>query len=215
MENLTYALPAVMVVGMIIFYIVYFMRIRKAGGMKEAGRKYWREQFGLAPDESVIAMGIGTFYIGPLVPETARSTGGQVLDVLTGTSWRGANVFIGFSDKGRFAVAVEGTEDGPDTVKNSIGLADIGYGVLGVWGPNPRLRLDRAAEAWPGHKHLPKPGKCPKRPNLKGKSVRQELVRLITPEGRVLAIFLEPDWIGPLRTWCEGGPVSADPAFVS
>lgn len=209
---INYLFPILIVLGVGIYYLLYFRRIKQLGGMKAAGEVYWREQFGLDVGEKVVSMGVGAFYMGPLVPESERSTGDKVVDFLTNTTWRGANVFIAFTSGERFGIAVEETEDGPKGVQTSLGLK--GYGRLGVWGPRERLLFQTAAEAWPGSPHLPNEGQKPKRQALTGGTVRMELVRLTSPDGQSWALFIEPAWVPLMRSWSQGGPAYVDPRYV-
>ncbi|MCB9563962.1 MAG: hypothetical protein H6708_26500 [Kofleriaceae bacterium] len=62
----------VIVIGVVAFmgfyYWRYFANIKNAGGREAAGRIYWREQFGLPPDEDVVSLAIGQWYLGPWCP---------------------------------------------------------------------------------------------------------------------------------------------------
>jgi len=195
-----------------IYYFLYFQKIKKAGGREAAGRTYWREQFGLDEDEEVVSMGIGTWYLGPLVPDTMRSTGEKVVDVLTRTTYRGAMLWLGFTSKNRFALSVEETEDGPTPMRSSIGL-NSGYAPLAIFDGNARPRIDHANEAWPGSEQLPKDSQKPKRMNMNRQNVKQELIRLSSPDGRQMVFFVEPDWVHHMQNWSQSGQVFADPRF--
>lgn len=193
------------------YYVRYFNNIKKAGGRAAAGRIYWREQFGLPPDEDVVSMGVGQWYLGPLVPETMRSAGQQVMDFLTQTSYRGALLWVGFTTRGRLALSVEPTDDGPRPLASSVGIK--GYAPLAVFG-EPRPRIELAAEAWLGSDKLPKPGQKPKRANLAGRTETLELIRLTAADGGQMTFFVEPGWIAHLQAWSRGGPVYADPQWT-
>lgn len=197
-----------------IYYVLYFRKINKAGGRAAAGKVYWREQFALDQDEDVVSMGIGTWYLGPLVPETMRSMGEQVMDVLTRTTYRGAMLWLGFTSKGRFALSVEETEDGPKPMKSSIGLKS-GYAPLAIFDPSARPRIETADEAWPGSDKLPRDSQKPKRPNMSGQNVRQELIRLTGPDGHQMTFFVEPDWVHHIRNWAATGQCFVDPRWVT
>jgi hypothetical protein len=195
-----------------IYYVIYFNKIKKAGGSAAAGRTYWREQFGLDADEQVVSMGIGTWYLGPLVPDTMRSTGEKVIDVLTSTTYRGAMLWIGFTDKNRFALSVEETDDGPKPVASSIGLAS-GYAPLAIFNPGT-ARIEHADEAWPGSDQVPRDSQKPKRVNMSSQNVKQELIRITEADGRQMVFFVEPDWVHHLRNWSQTGQVFADPRWA-
>ncbi len=195
------------------YYIRYFHNINKAGGRAAAGKIYWREQFGLDQDEEVVSMGIGTWYLGPLVPETMRSTGEQVVDFLTRTTYRGANMWIAFTNKGRLALAVEPTEDGPQAVRSSIGLAK-GYTPLAIFG-EPRPRIETGEQAWPGSDKLPRDSQKPCRVNTEGRQVRQELLRITDARGQTMTFFVEGPWVGYMCQWAAGGPAMIDPRWVT
>ncbi len=207
----------IVVVGVVAFlgfyYWRYFANIQKAGGRAAAGKIYWREQFGLDADEEVVSMGIGTWYLGPLVPETMRSGVDKVVDVLTMTTYRGANMWIAFTNKGRLALAVEPTEDGPRPAKSSIGMPS-GYAPLAIFGPDPRPRVETAEQAWPGSDKLPRDNQKPVRVNTFGEQVRQELIRLSPATGAPLTFFVEGTWVPYIYNWSVGGPAQVDPRWV-
>jgi hypothetical protein len=196
-----------------IYYVRYYASIKKAGGRHAAGKIYWREQFGLDPDEDVVSMGIGTWYLGPLVPETMRSTAEKVFDALSRTTYRGANMFVAFTSKHRLALAVEPTENGPRPAASSIGLAR-GYAPLAIFGAGSRPRIERGEEAWPGSPDLPGDRQKPNRVNTLGHAVRQELVRLTDAGGHQMTFFVEGDWVGWMQHWAQGGPPRIDPQWV-
>ena len=205
------ALPAVFITLGLVYSMVMYRRAKSAGGAGAA--RYWREQFGLAADENVVAMTNGCFYLGPLVPSTQRDLVQKAGDLLSGTRWRGANLFFAFTDRERFAVAVEATEDGPKAVQNTQGLVDIGYAVLGVYGPVGRPQVLRAIDAWPGSKDLPKKKDHPKIRTLSGETTRLDLVCLMPNHQPSLVFFIDPQWVRPLQDWCGGGPVLQDPKW--
>lgn len=207
------AILGAVLVFIVLFYLNYFRKIKAAGGRAAAGRIYWREQFGLEQDEHVVSMGIGTWYLGPLVPETMRSTGERVFDALTGTTYRGANMWVCFTNKDRFAISVEETEDGPKPAKSSIGLAS-GYAPLAIFAGQPRPHVYTADQVWPGSPDLPKDSQKPKRPNTMGESIRQELIQLVGPDGSRMTFFVEGTWMRHLQHWCAGGGVAIDRRWV-
>lgn len=207
----------VIVIGVVAFmgfyYWRYFANIKNAGGREAAGRIYWREQFGLPPDEDVVSLAIGQWYLGPLVPETMRSLGERVMDVLSRTTYRGAMMWIAFTSKGRLALAVEPTDEGPRPATSSIGMPK-GYAPLAVLGdPQPRPWIETAAEAWPGSDQLPRDSQKPSRANTWGEVVRQELVRVRTHDGGSMTFFVEGSWVPVLHAWSRGGPVHVDPRW--
>ncbi len=218
--NVVYTAPMhfLVIIGVVafigIYYFIYFNKINKAGGRAAAGKIYWREQFGLEPDEEVVSMGIGTWYLGPLVPETMRSTGEQIVDVLTRTTYRGAMLWLGFTNKNRFAISVEETEDGPRPMKSSIGL-NSGYAPLVVFDGQARPRIETAEQAWPGSDKLPKDSQKPKRVNMNSQNVRQDLIRVTAPDGHTMVFFAEPDWVHHLQHWSQSGQVFADPRWAT
>lgn len=210
MYALVFVAAAVFIGG---YYLLYFNNIKKAGGRAAAGKLYWREQFGLDQDEEVVSMGIGTWYLGPLVPETMRSTGEQVMDFLTRTTYRGAMMWIAFTNKNRLALAVEPTEEGPAPARSSITMVK-GYAPLAIFG-EPRPYVQTAAEAWPGSSQLPKDSQKPKRANTSGKVVRQELIRLMDGQGRSMVFFVEGDWVASMQQWAQGGAPRIDPQWIT
>jgi hypothetical protein len=208
-----YIVILVVIVGIVLYYFNYAKKIKAAGGSKEAGIKYWQDQFGLEGEERVVSMGIGSWYLGPLAPGTQRSTGEKVLDALTSTSYRGANLFLAFTSKDRLALAQEETDAGPKREKSSIGMKTM-YGRIGVLEASARPLLETAAEAWPGSKDLPKKKDRPVRANLEGEEVTLELVRL-TPVGHdPWVLYLEPRWIEAVGKWCRGGPALVEQRWV-
>lgn len=196
-----------------IYYIRYYANIKRAGGKHAAGKVYWREQFGLDQDEEVVSMGIGTWYLGPLVPETMRSTAEKVFDAISRTTYRGANMWIAFTNKNRLALAVEPTEEGPKPAKSSIGLQK-GYAPLAIFDGGQRPRIDTGAEAWPGSPDLPHDRQKPTRANVAGQVVRQELIRVTAANGQQMTFFVEPDWVGSMQHWSRGGEARVEAQWV-
>jgi hypothetical protein len=197
-----------------LFYARYYANLKKAGGRAAAGAIYWREQFALDPDEEVVAMAIGTWYLGPLVPETMRSTAEKVLDALSRTSYRGAHMWIAFTTKNRLALAVEPTEEGPRPARSSIGMPSS-YAPLAIFGAELRPWIERSEEAWPGSPHLPSDRQKPVRANSFGQMTRQDLIRITSHDGRQMTFFVEDDWVAPLQGWARGGPPRIDPRWVA
>jgi hypothetical protein len=195
-----------------VYYLRYFSKLKAAGGRTAAGATYWREQFGLDADEHVVSMGIGTWYLGPLVPETMRSTGERILDAIGGVTYRGANMWVAFTSKNRLALAVEPTENGPRPAASSIGMP-TGYAPLAIFAPTPAPRIETADQAWPGAADLPRDSHKPIRVNTEGRKARQELVR-ITGYDRQLTFFVEGDWVADLQRWSAGGAPRVDPRWT-
>lgn len=199
---------------MAVYYVRYFANIKKAGGSLAAGKIYWREQFALDADEDVVSLGIGTWYLGPLVPETVRSTAEKVFDAISRTSYRGANMFVAFTSKGRLALAVEPTENGPRPAKSSIGMPK-GYAPLAIFDHHQPPLVQTAAEAWPGSPHLPADRDKPKRANTDGRVVSQELIRLGFAGGRHMTFFVEADWVPAIAAWSRGAQPRVDPRWIT
>lgn len=197
-----------------VYYVRYFSNIKKAGGSAAAGKIYWREQFGLDQDEDVVSLGIGTWYLGPLVPETMRSTAERVLDAISRTSYRGANMWIAFTSKNRLALAVEPTENGPRPARSSIGMPK-GYAPLAAFDAGRRPLIQTAAEAWPGSPHLPRDHQRPSRANTDGRIVPQELIRLTAASGQPMTFFVEADWVVSMQAWSRGGQPRVDPRWTT
>lgn len=217
MSPVVYIAPLVLIGFIVLYYVFYFSKIKKAGGMQAAGEAYYREQYGLNPDEKVVAQWVGGFYLGPLLPDTMQSTGGKVVDFITGTTRRGAKIHFAFTDKQRLALSVEaGAEDEHGdrlkAAKGSVGLQH-GLGPFAVFGPDPRPRLLDAKEAFGDSPHLPKEKEQPYIINIEGKKAPYSLVQLQGPDGN-LTMWVEREWIDRMRSWCNGGPVAVDPRYV-
>ena len=209
---LMYLLPVGAVAFMAVYYFLYFKKIRAAGGMAAAGETYWREQFGLWPNERVVSMWVGAYYMGPLVPESQRSLGEKAFDFLTNTTVRGAQVYFGFTDHQRMAMAVEMNED-DDAPKSSLGMA-YGYRPAAIHSAEQRAHIMTAAEAFPGSPHLPKPEDRPRVRNFEGKYCNLELVVITDATGTRSTLWVDEGWIPAIRTWCQGGPVVVDPRYA-
>ena len=209
---LTYLVPVGVLGFFAVYYFLYFQKVKKAGGFAAMGETYWREQFGLWPNERVVSMWVGSYYMGPLVPSTMQSTGEKVMNFLTNTTVRGAQVYFGFSDHQRMALAVEMNEDdkGP---ASSVGLA-YAYKPLAIYAAETRAHVALAAEVYAGSPHLPAPKDRPKLRNLDGKLVTLELVVLTDPQGGRSTLWVDPAYIPAMQSWCAGGGVHVDPRYA-
>lgn len=203
----------VAVIGFIaVYYLLYFKRIRAAGGMAAAGEIYWREQFGLWPHERVVAMWVGSYYMGKLVPSSMRTTGQEVLDLITSTSVRGAGVYFCFTDHQRMAMAVE--LDGGDTgPRSSVGMA-YGYRPAAAYSAEQRPHIAPACEVFPGSPDLPRASERPRQRNLQNEPCTMRLIVLTDTAGTRSTLWVDEAWVGQMLAWCRGGPVTVEPRFA-
>ena len=210
---LTYLLPVAAVCAIAVYYVLYFAKIKKAGGFAAAGEAYWRDQFGLWPNERVVSTWVGQYYMGPLVPGSMRSGAEKVFDFLSNTTVRGAQVFFCFTDHNRLAIAVEMNED-DDAPKSTTGLPGMGYRPLVAYPAEARPQILMAEQVWPGSPHLPPRTKRPQRRNLMGKRVTMSLVSLADATGARQTLWVEEGWIPSMQQWAQGGPVVVDPQWA-
>ena len=210
---LTYLIPVGVLGAMAVYYVLYFSRIKRAGGSAAAGVTYWREQFGLWPNERVVAMWMGSYYIGKLVPESMRSTGEKIADFLTNTTVRGAGVYFCFTDHQRMAMAVEMNEDDAAPA-SSVGLA-YSHRPAAVYSAEQRAHLITAVEAFPGSPDLPHPQDSPRPRDFNGKQCTTTLVLLTDPQGTRSALWVDDAWLPAMRAWCHGAPVQVDPRWAA
>lgn len=152
-QYLVYLVPIAVIGG---YYAWWTRKVKAAGGLGAIHERVQRDKFGLSPGEAVVpgAQWRGMFYIGPLVPETQRSTGEQVVDLLTNTSWRGQMVEIAITTGGRLVVSAEPPQDGGP--KRDASLGDLGYRPLAAFQHHERPRLVSAHEAFGAHGALQK-----------------------------------------------------------
>ncbi|MEM6993379.1 MAG: hypothetical protein AAF721_22895 [Myxococcota bacterium] len=195
-----------------VYYFLYFKKIKAAGGMAAAGETYWREQFGLWPGERVVSMWVGSYYLGPLVPSSMRSTAEKAIDFLTNTTVRGSRVYFCFTDHQRMAMAVELGED-DRAPESSLGMA-YAYRPAAIHSAEQRAGIVTAAEAYGGSPHLPKPGDRPRVRNLEGKSCALELVVVTDAQGSRSTLWVDAQWVQAMRAWSQGARAVVDPRYA-
>jgi hypothetical protein len=185
----------------------YWNRARKvqaAGGADEHAQQMWRRTFGLDPGEKIEQVYQGLFYLGPLRPDISPDKVDKVLDALSGTTTRGANLMFAITNRDRLALAIEQGEhtkmkDKVDALKGD----HFGSDPYRVYGNSPKPSVRLGQEIYGSHPKFPKPGEAPKRGSMTGKLEHCVLVEIQAAGDEPQTVWIDPLGAKAICAWAE------------
>jgi hypothetical protein len=183
------------------YYVYYFRKIKKSGGWEAIQQRVAQAKWGLGPGETAPYEWNGEIYIGPLVPGSGPSAMEKVGGFLTNTTYRGRHLMATITSQNRLVFSAEPLEG---ENKGDASIGDMGYRPWLVFTKQQtRPKLIDPHVAWSGHPQLEKELKRGgERHNRMGQMVKFQLAVLQLPNGEPLALWLDPEAIPQIHSWC-------------